>query len=165
MNMLRQLEQFFVGVFAGIGHLIFLLFGKGHRHGPRPVKLVINFRGLTGHNMQNMKANQILSGSLTGADEFGNPTAAVVFDTTPAWTVEDETLLTLTPSADGSTCSVASPVGKLGTTNVDIVGQVNGATLKGTQSVTVLPGDTAEIAIVFTVAPAAAPAAPAAPSA
>lgn len=86
---------------------------------------------------QTLADNQHVAVTLEADDIAGNP-VALSFATPPAWTSSDPTILTVTPSADGSSADVAA-TGKLGTAQVTVTAQnAAGQPITGIGNVTVV---------------------------
>lgn len=80
--------------------------------------------------------------TLEFVDSFGNPAVAPT-GVTPAWAVDNATILTIAPAGDGMSANI-STVGPIGTANVS----VTDGTITGTLAVTVTAGPVASITIV-----------------
>ena len=92
----------------------------------------------------NLKANDNLPLTIQAEDKFGNQVGAL--DTPPTWSVADTTMGAVAPATDGMS-AVFTPSGKEGSTQVQVAGAVNGATIMGSLDVTILAGDAAQIVI------------------
>lgn len=87
----------------------------------RPQKLLVTF-GPEGKVVMSLKMNNDSDGTtarLSAVDAHGK---AVPLHSTPAWAVDDATLLVLTPAGDGLSCFL-KPLGKDGTANVTVTGE------------------------------------------
>lgn len=83
-----------------------------------------------------LKLGQSVVYSLQEVDASGNPISpAVSFDAPPTWKTTSPTIASVTPSADGTTCTVAAVAP--GSTTVEADASVNGGDVFGTDVVTV----------------------------
>ena len=82
------------------------------------------------------------------ADSRGNPTGPPAGAQPPQWLVDNTTLLSLTPAADGLSCTVAA-LGPLGTGTVSVkVGDASGNPLaSGSIDVTIIGGAPTQVVI------------------
>lgn len=119
---------------------------RGHRH-RRPVADAILFLNEDGEEVSdmNLKDNNQLPISISPADEFGNPTQSA-FDAAPTWSVDDVSIATVSPAADGLS-AVVTPTGKLGSCNVQALGLVGGNQIQGTLELDIIAGDVAEVTL------------------
>lgn len=103
---------------------------------------------LKGENMTTITDIQKVGYTVTAADAKGNPTA---LPGVPTWNVSDPSILTITPSADGSSADVAA-VGPEGSAqvNVSVADPANpsGAPLTGQDVVTVVGSAAATLKLV-----------------
>lgn len=96
-----------------------------------------------------MTDTEKVSCSIAATDKRGNPTQMPAGTT--SWSVDNPNVLTLNPSADGSTCDVLA-AGPLGTATVTVkVADTSGNTLAaGTLDVTVQSGAATQISVTPT---------------
>jgi hypothetical protein len=95
-----------------------------------------------------MKDTEQAVASLAEVDAKGFPVAvAPTFDAPPSWTVDDPTVVSLTPSADGTTCTVAGL--KPGNFNLSVAASIAGKAFAGTLPSVVTAGDAAALSIVL----------------
>lgn len=92
----------------------------------------------------NLKVSQNLPIAIVAEDKFGNPTGA--FDSAPAWSLTDPTLGSVAPAADGLS-AVVSPSGKLGSCQVQVLGQADGKAIQGSLDLVLIPGDATQIVL------------------
>lgn len=112
-------------------------------------------------NVQNLKDNDQVTANIAPADAKGFAIPGATFDAPPVWTISDATVATITPSADGTSCVVASEGNPGSTANLAVSASVGGNPYQGTAQINIIPGDVAEVAISFgtpTAQPAATPA-------
>ena len=93
-----------------------------------------------------MKDTEKVTASLAEVDAKGFPVdTPAAFDQPPAWSIDDPTIASLSPSADGSTCDVVAI--KPGNANLSVAAQIGGQQFSGQTAVLVTSGDAASIAI------------------
>lgn len=86
--------------------------------------------------------------SLEADDAAGNP-VAFSFPTPPTWASSDPTVVTVSPSVDGSNADVAT-TGKLGTAQITVTGtNADGNTVTGIGDVTVITSGATTFKLVF----------------
>lgn len=78
-------------------------------------------------------------------DAKGFPTGGA-FDQPPVWSIDDNTIATLAPAADGMSCDVLGA--KPGNCNVSVAGVAAGTSYTGTLAIPVTAGDAAQIKVV-----------------
>ncbi len=91
-----------------------------------------------------MKDTEKATASLEIDDAKGFPTGAG-FDQPPVWSIDDDTIATLAPSADGLTCDVLGA--KPGNAQLSVAGVAGGLSFVGACPVVVSAGDAASIKI------------------
>jgi hypothetical protein len=91
-----------------------------------------------------MKASQQCDIAIVAEDKFGNPTGA--FDAAPVWSLADQTLGSVQVSEDGLKATLV-PSGKLGQTQLSVVGQADGKALQGVLDVNIIAGDATQIVL------------------
>lgn len=91
---------------------------------------------------------QVVLGPITYTDKRGNPTPAPAGAQPPQWSVDNPAFLTITPTPDGMSATLAA-VGPLGTGTVSVkVNDASGAALaSGAGDVTVTGGAPTQVAI------------------
>lgn len=92
-----------------------------------------------------MLDSQQVTASLQAVDAKGQPVPNPTFDNPPAWTVDQPTVMAITPSADGLSCLCVA--GIPGTATLTVAASVGGAPFTGTLPVQVTPGAAAAISI------------------
>lgn len=91
---------------------------------------------------------QHVPAALQELDAAGNPVPAD-FAAPPTWTSSDDTVVTVTPSADGTTADI-STTGKLGSAQVTVTATTNsGTALTGIGDVTVVTSGATTISVTF----------------
>lgn len=93
-----------------------------------------------------MKDTEKVVASIELDDAKGFPTGGA-FDQPPVWTADDETIVSLSPSADGLTCEIAGQ--KPGNANVSVAGVANGVSYVGSVPVPVVAGDATQIKVAL----------------
>lgn len=86
----------------------------------------------------------ILALSILAEDKFGNPTGAM--DSAPKWSMGDPSLGEVVASDDGMS-AVVKPSGKLGSCQVQVLGQADGKAISGSLDLVLIPGDATQIVI------------------
>ncbi len=92
-----------------------------------------------------MKDTEKLTLAIELDDAKGFPTGQA-FDQPPVWSIDDATIASLVPSADGLTCDVVG--GKPGNAQVSVAGVAAGVSYAGSLPVPVVAGDATQIKIV-----------------
>lgn len=93
-----------------------------------------------------MKDSEKATASLAVADAKGFPISpAPAFDAIPAWAIDDSSVASLSPSADGLSCDVIAL--KPGSVNLSVSAAVGGKPFAGSLPVLVVAGDASEISI------------------
>lgn len=93
-----------------------------------------------------MKDTEKATASLAEVDSKGFPVSpAQPFDAAPAWAIDDPTVASLAPSADGTTCDVVAI--KPGSANLSVSAAIGGVPFAGSSPVLVTAGDAVSIAI------------------
>lgn len=87
---------------------------------------------------------------LTAVDAKGNPVPSPTFDASPAWSVDDSGLVTMTVSQDGLTAELL-PVGPVGKFTVQVNATVGGVALSGSAVVELVTGPAASLAINISI--------------
>lgn len=104
----------------------------------------------TFHMALTMTDIQHTSATIQEKDAAGNPVPAD-FPTPPTWTSSDPTIVTVSPSADGSNADIAT-TGKLGNAQVTVEGvTAKGKTIRGIGDITVVTSDATTVEIAFGV--------------
>lgn len=119
-----------------------LVFGQPHPRSNLP-------QGTT-HMATTLKDSEHVSVTLTEKDAAGNP---VPFNlpAPPTWTSSDETIVTVSPNADGSNADVVT-TGKLGDAQITVSAALaNGTVITGIGNVTVVVGDATTFELTFGV--------------
>jgi hypothetical protein len=94
--------------------------------------------------------NQHVAVTLEADDAAGNP-VPFNFPSPPVWTSSDETIVTVSPNADGSNADIVT-TGKLGTVQVTVKGTTAaGVELTGIGDIEVVAGDARTFKLVFGV--------------
>lgn len=106
-----------------------------------------------------MKDTQFQVAAFELDDALGFPVEGAM-DQAPSWSVDDQDLVNLTPSADGLSCQIAASGKKLGHGTVSLAVLSGGKSFTGTIGVDVVAGDAATIKISLGDAQDQAPAAP-----
>lgn len=91
-----------------------------------------------------MKDTEKVTATIELDDAKGFP-AGGTFDQPPVWTVDDATICTLAPSADGLSCDIIGQ--KPGNANVSVAGVAATVSYTGTVAVPVVGGDAATIKV------------------
>lgn len=91
-----------------------------------------------------MKDTEKVTASIELDDAKGFPTGTA-FDQPPVWTVDDPTIATLAPSADGMSCDIISQ--KPGNAQVSVAGVAAGVSYAGSVPVPVVAGDATQIKV------------------
>lgn len=79
-------------------------------------------------------------------DAKGFPTGGA-FDQPPVWSIDDETIASLNPAADGMSCEVVGQ--KPGNANLSVAGVLGGVSFQGASPVVVVGGDPAVIKVTL----------------
>lgn len=91
---------------------------------------------------------QHTSGKIDALDGAGNP-VPLDFPTPPTWTSSDPTIVTVSPSADGSNADIAT-TGKLGTAQITVAGtDAAGDQVTGIGNVTVVTSGAKTFSLTF----------------
>ena len=94
--------------------------------------------------------NQHVAAVLEADDAAGNP-VPFNFPTPPVWTSSDETIVTVSPNADGSNADI-STTGKLGTAQITVRGTTAaGVEITGIGDIEVVVGDARTFKLNFGV--------------
>ncbi len=91
-----------------------------------------------------MKDTEKVVATLEVDDAKGFPTGGS-FDQPPAWSIDDPSIASLAPSADGLSCEIAGI--KPGNATVSVAGVVGGISFVGSAPATVVAGDAAAIKV------------------
>ncbi len=91
-----------------------------------------------------MKDTEKVVASIELDDAKGFPTGQA-FDQPPVWSVDDATVVSLAPAADGMSCVIAGQ--KPGNANVSVSGAVAGKSFAGSVAVPVVGGDAVAIKV------------------
>lgn len=91
-----------------------------------------------------LKVSQQVPVAIVAEDRFGNPTGA--FDAPPAWTVVDATLGAAQVAADGLS-AVFVPSGKLGVTQLQVLGAADGKQIQGSLDLNLIAGDATQVVL------------------
>ena len=91
-----------------------------------------------------MKDTEKVVASIELDDAKGFPTGGA-FDQPPAWSVDDGSIVSLAPAADGMSCTIAGL--KPGNANVSVAGTVGGQSFAGSVLVPVVAGDATQIKV------------------
>ncbi len=131
---------------------------KGYQPSPQPRSLKVSVR-MTITDIQSI----LITPEVT--DERGNPVPATALGS-PTYLVDNATVLALTPSADGSSCT-GTPVGPLGHANVSFTGILPSGAAVSALPLAIQINNSAPTSVVLTatIIEPPAPAAPAAPAA
>lgn len=92
-----------------------------------------------------MKDSEKAVASMAVTDAKGFPVDQPTFDAPPAWTIDDPSIASLNPSADGLSCEVVAL--KPGSANLSVGAAAGGKNFAGALPVLVTAGDAANIAI------------------
>lgn len=95
--------------------------------------------------MFSLKDSQQVPFTVQAKDAKGNPTSA--FDAVPTWGVSDPTILKVVPAADGLS-AVVSPVGPLGSGQLQFNALADGKALSGSLDISIVPGDAVSVDLV-----------------
>lgn len=133
---MKSLEQRQRRIQRGIDRILATLYAPAER-------IAIFWNGAL-KEKETMKDNQQVTATLVAVDAKGNP--AGPFDAPPAWSMDDQTVASMMVAADGLSATFAA-LGKLGSTNVSVAGQVGGKSIVGTGVITVVAGDAVSIAL------------------
>lgn len=123
--------------------LFLLLLHKRKRSRALHIEFFVN--GKRVHKMFSLKDSQQVPFTVVAKDAKGNPTTA--FDAVPTWGVSDGTILKVVPAADGLS-AVVSPVGPLGTGQLQFNALSDGKALSGALDVQIVPGDAVSVDLV-----------------
>jgi hypothetical protein len=117
----------------------------------RAVRIVFTVDGKRAKKMNNLPDNRTLLVAITGEDIKANP-APLDPAAQPVWSVDQPSLATCVPSADGLS-AVITPVGPLGSFNVKCsIGAINQEpAMIGTCAVTVVASAAVQIALSATL--------------
>jgi hypothetical protein len=113
----------------------------------KALRPVIRFK-IKGQRVQEikMKDTEKQVASLEIDDAKGFPTGAG-FDQAPVWSIDDTSIATLNPSADGMTCEVVGQ--KPGNAQLSVAGVAGGTSYVGAAPVVVTAGDAATIKVTL----------------
>lgn len=91
-----------------------------------------------------MKDTEEVTATIELDDAKGFPTGGS-FDQPPVWSVDDDTICTLAPSADGLSCDISG--GNPGNANVSVAGVAGGVSYVGSVAVPVSAGDATQVKV------------------
>lgn len=94
-----------------------------------------------------MKDTEKVTAVLAVTDAKNFPVPQPTFDSAPVWAIDDPTVASLSPSADGLSCDVIAI--KPGSPNLSVAATAAGQNFAGTIPVLVTAGDAANIAITL----------------
>lgn len=92
-----------------------------------------------------MKDTEKQTATIAVTDAKGFPVDQPTFDAAPAYAIDDPTVASLSPSADGLSCDVIAL--KPGSTNLNVAATAAGKDFAGTVPVLVTAGDAAQITL------------------
>lgn len=111
---------------------------------PLPVRISFIIAGKREVSMNLQVSKQLSIGGVVPEDKFDNPTGPL--DAPPTFSVTDPTLGSVVAAADGLSV-VFTPSGKLGSCQVQALGQAGGKVINGSLDLVLIPGDATHIVL------------------